>query len=267
MMDPSPTQRTFVRAVLVAAALPLLGFAGCSAEDEEFPLGDGSDSTQGDVDEATTGDIESDDEESSDAGGVDPDGSDELLNPRDPVAVAGYCHFFQHPGYGGKRFDVKTGDSYNTLHNPSLNWSTGSGRPGDRFSSVSCGPGTYMLITEHSQWGGSAYYVGTNNSAVPNLHAFGFGDNVSAILNGLTGSCNFYQHKNYGGSVFQNQGMKYNSLGYIGWGDKISSAKCSGSVTVCEHAQWGGKCKQISGNIPDLHASSYNMGDKIDSIR
>ena len=190
-----------------------------------------------------------------------------LGNVRTASAVDGYCHFYEHSNYGGKRLDVKI-SSYNTLHNGSMRWATGSGKPGDRISSVSC-DGVTMTVYAHTQWRGNRLRI---EGKIPNLHSIGWGDKISSIGNRGVGCCNLYKHANYRGylgNTCESFGNGYmNSTASVGWGDNISSVQCAEPIIACEHAQWKGRCKSLYGNIPSLHRSEWgHLGDKISSFR
>ncbi len=109
--------------------------------------------------------------------------------------------------------------------------------------------------------------VSVSTGKIPNLHVIGFGDNISSIKNGGISSCRLYQHSNYSGLLGTTLQGDYNSLGYVGWSDKISSVDCigGGSITLCEDAQWKGNCVSVS-TASSLHTAQYDyIGDKASS--
>lgn len=64
--------------------------------------------------------------------------------------------------------------------------------------------------------------------------------------------CVYYEHRDFQGASFSVQGSTASN--YIGdqWNDRISSIACSPgcSVTVWEHANYGGQAWRVGGSVP-----------------
>lgn len=85
-----------------------------------------------------------------------------------------YCRVYANSYYGGESYTFFDGKDYNDL---------GETRWNDKISSFSCTPGAYMWWFEHHTWYGSNYNTQTSGlSSHTNIHTFGWGDKITAII-------------------------------------------------------------------------------------
>lgn len=186
-------------------------------------------------------------------------------------AFAQVC-FYEHANYSGASFCLNRNDSMSFVGN---GWN-------DKISSISFHDNATARVCEHIDFGGTCRIYDRN---VPNLSNEGFNDIISSIeIYGNFGgpgrpgprpprppasqSACFYEHAHFGGaSVCLSPGQQVNNLARHGYNDVISSIRVpfGVEVEVCEHANFGGRCEYINGDVYNF--ADWGFNDTISSIR
>ena len=113
------------------------------------------------------------------------------------------------------------------------------------------------------------------NTSAPEIEAYK--DRVASIAENLTelsvttlsmGQAGFWEHINFGGAFLPYPGAPIPHLHWIGWGDKISSARVSGTIILFEHSFFRGRKLVLAGmpfqEFPDFR--NFDFSDKASSI-